>query len=311
MDVMLNYDKEGIFMRLYYPTNAKKNDPDNSSRWCSWMPDNSYLEGIAKVLMIFSFLVRIARWWSVGIIPVLYGNKPNVEQKLKCIILSHGLGGHRSLYSNLCCELASRGYLVTALEHRDRSACYTFYYKSKDDAENKIRTNVEYQPFQLGENHFKQRKEQVEYRAKECSRTVDFLMDLNNGNVPHNVINDVPTHRQIDFRLTDLVGKLDLENLTMAGHSFGGATALLTLAQRHELKHTTHENQTDSVLLIGYWLNWFIKKLDPLVALKINSSIILEFLNRYVGSPSSIEDCKQFLEEQRSNIETGLTKPWA
>jgi hypothetical protein len=67
----------------------------------------------------------------------------------------------------------------------------------------------------------------VDYRAKECGKAVEFLVQLNNGTVPHNVISDVPTKRQIDFRLEDFVGKLDLDSFTMAGHSFGGATALL------------------------------------------------------------------------------------
>lgn len=140
------------------------------------------------------------------------------------------------MYSNTCCELASRGYLVAALEHRDGSCCYSYYYKSKEDAQNKITTDIEYEPFVLGKTHHKQRKRQVDYRAKECGKVVDFLTELNEGKVPHNVITDVPTKLEIEFDLKDLVGNLDLGSLTMAGHSFGGATALLTLHQRKEFK---------------------------------------------------------------------------
>jgi platelet-activating factor acetylhydrolase len=236
MDVMLDYSQDGIFVRLYYPTNNNKTDSNNSNRWLSWIPDDNYIIGIAKVLMSFTFVIRLAFWWSSGVIPVIYGGRAKVDKKLKCIVLSHGLGGHRSLYSNTCCELASRGFLVVALEHRDGSACFSYYYKSKEDAQNRVRTEVEYEPFALGEKHHKQRKRQVDYRAKECGKAVEFLVQLNNGMVPHNVISDVPTKRQIDFRLEDFVGKLDLDSFTMAGHSFGGATALLTLSQRPELK---------------------------------------------------------------------------
>ena len=42
------------------------------------------------------------------------------------IVMSHGLHGHRCVYSATCCDLASQGYVVAALEHKDRSACLTF-----------------------------------------------------------------------------------------------------------------------------------------------------------------------------------------
>lgn len=76
-------------------------------------------------------------------------------------------------------------------------------------------------------------------------------------------------------------------------------------------RHTTHETQTDSVLLIGYWLNWFMKKLDPLLALKINNSLILRFTKRHINYPKDISDCDSFLGKEKENIEEGLTKPWA
>ena len=34
------------------------------------------------------------------------------------IIFSHGLGGMRTTYSGICCDLASHGYIVVSVEHR-------------------------------------------------------------------------------------------------------------------------------------------------------------------------------------------------
>lgn len=76
-------------------------------------------------------------------------------------------------------------------------------------------------------------------------------------------------------------------------------------------RHTTHENQTDSVLLIGYWLNWFMRKLDPLLALKINNSLILSFLKKHMAIQVDISDCLNLLEKEKDYVEVGLTKPWA
>jgi len=42
---------------------------------------------------------------------------------LPVVVFSHGLGGSRSLYSLICGELASQGYVVLAIEHADGTAC--------------------------------------------------------------------------------------------------------------------------------------------------------------------------------------------
>lgn len=34
------------------------------------------------------------------------------------VVFSHGLGGMRTTYSGICCDLASHGYVVAAIEHR-------------------------------------------------------------------------------------------------------------------------------------------------------------------------------------------------
>lgn len=65
---------------------------------------------------------------------------------------------------------------------------------------------------------------------------LDFILNLNAGIVPHNILDDVLGQRKHNFKLSDLVGCLDIDNIIMMGHSFGGATALLTLSRRKELK---------------------------------------------------------------------------
>ena len=51
----------------------------------------------------------------------------NEEQVLfPVMVFSHGLHAHRTVYSGVCCELSSHGYVVAAVEHKDKSACLTF-----------------------------------------------------------------------------------------------------------------------------------------------------------------------------------------
>ena len=61
-------------------------------------------------------------------IPALYGvplekdrevnQSTNQMPPIPVIVFSHGLGGMRTTYSGICCDLASHGYIVASVEHR-------------------------------------------------------------------------------------------------------------------------------------------------------------------------------------------------
>lgn len=99
------------------------------------------------------------------------------------------------------------------------------------------KTYVPYVKIDLGKDHYCKRNEQVNKRALECIKALDFILDLNRGIVPHNVINDIINNNQEQFKLEDFIDKIDIDTLTMAGQSFGGASALLALSKRKEFKY--------------------------------------------------------------------------
>ncbi|CAH1100663.1 unnamed protein product [Psylliodes chrysocephalus] len=367
-DIMLDYNKTGLFLRLFYPTNVKKTDDENWSKWIPWLPNHLYLIGMSVTIKVRLYLLRLIFWWYGNYhIPVLYGEKVKTEENMKCIIFSHGLGGSRFLYSKISIDLASHGFLVACLEHRDNSSCHTYYYSSQEDAAENKKTVIDFQHIPFGENHYEKRNAQIKQRSIECIETIDFFKRLNSGTVPKNILDDVEERKDNNFRLDDLVGKIDINNFTLFGHSFGAATVLYTLPKRKEIKQTvlldpwmfpikneniheivdipllfvntqtfhidsnvkamakfmtknnremytirqsTHENQTDTVLISRYWLNLFMKKIDPQQAMRINNALVLKFLHQFVNTPADVEQYKSYLHQNAQHFEEGLTKPW-
>lgn len=126
------------------------------------------------------------------------------------------------------------------LVFRDHSACSTFYYSSKSEAEAERRSLLEFRHISFGKDHYPRRNEQLKTKSAECSQVLDFLKNIQSGIVPHNILDDTPFHKKenkIDFQLDQLTGKLDVENVVMMGHSFGAATALYTLSTRSDFKY--------------------------------------------------------------------------
>lgn len=121
--------------------------------------------------------------------------------------------------------------------YRDQSSCYTYYYGSEEDAKKDIRTPIEFRQIPFGKAHYDERNKQIHYRSKECEKALEFLLKLNRGEIPKNILDEVPSSKRGDFHLSDLTGKIDVENLIILGHSFGGGTALYTLAKRKEFKY--------------------------------------------------------------------------
>ena len=110
----------------------------------------------------------------------------NPAQKLEVVVFSHGLLGNRFMYSMICQEIASQGYLVAAIEHRDNSASLSF----EIDMHGK-ETPVEYikhpvaKAGEFHEESFVFRNKQVEKRTSELRYACEVIKKLNQQGMPN------------------------------------------------------------------------------------------------------------------------------
>lgn len=142
------------------------------------------------------------------------------------VIFSHGLGGTRTTYTSICGELASHGYVVAAIEHRDGSAAYTTHPSGSAE-----RIRIEYRRPDPDSVEKDLRVEQLEHRVEEIGLVIQLLKGLNAG---ESFCDAEKAPLQVEgFHESQLKGSLDLkDDFFVAGHSFGGATALKYLSRK-------------------------------------------------------------------------------
>ncbi|KAM8953984.1 platelet-activating factor acetylhydrolase [Pelodytes ibericus] len=227
-DLMSDHTIEGSFLRLYYPCTDSGVYEDTM-----WIPRKEYYLGLADTLKLNrSTLGYIFRYYFGSVSCPARWNAPfKPGEKYPLIIFSHGLGAFRTLYSAVCIGLASQGFVVAAVEHRDESASATHYLKERspaDACETNCDTLEEVWMYiktpKPGEDEYPLRFEQVQRRADECLKALDLLLEINTGK---HVTNALPS----DFDWLLLKDSLDVKRIAVAGHSFGAATAIKALGR--------------------------------------------------------------------------------
>ena len=129
-------------------------------------------------------------------------------------IFSHGLYGNRNAYSTLCGDLASHGFVVASIEHRDGSAVHSHVGGRRGkvvnyaDWKEKEKTHAG-NPKGLWD----WRESQQRLRTQELNECVQTLRDLNTGQPVFSYYEVVPSW---------FTSRLDLDHMVLLGHSFGG-----------------------------------------------------------------------------------------
>ncbi|KAG9019696.1 hypothetical protein FRB90_011505 [Tulasnella sp. 427] len=200
-----------VCFSTFYPTEDKLNKGKQGVGWLP-RPVGAMLRGYATFLNVSQWLlVPIAYMWGALLkMPVIRDSplrKPEEDAssplgKWPLVVFSHGLGGTRNTYSQFCANLASEGYVVLSLEHRDRSGP-AFIDPTSGKEQHYLRIEqVKWEKGYTPPDHMPWKVEQLELRRNEIYEALKA------------------------FRTTDVASQVDFDkNIIMAGHSFGSATS--------------------------------------------------------------------------------------
>ncbi|KAK3264386.1 hypothetical protein CYMTET_26870 [Cymbomonas tetramitiformis] len=229
-----DYDAHDVLFRLYYPT-----DMTGIARFTSrprWISSQDYARGYVHFLHnipSLSFFNQLLCWFQhlfmycvfyLARLPVHVNKAPTNEiGKLPVVVFSHGLSGMRTTYSFLCHRLAAAGYVVAAVEHRDGSASHTYAWEN-DSQRSFPYVHMPYDPVPNGPVILKKRREQVTFRVGEMSKVLDLLESLDQGTLRENRLGGQQIH--LNSNASDFIGRLNFDNVTAIGHSFGAATVI-------------------------------------------------------------------------------------
>ncbi|KAF2199288.1 hypothetical protein GQ43DRAFT_433539, partial [Delitschia confertaspora ATCC 74209] len=149
------------------------------------------------------------------------GEKEIGKGTLPCIIFSHGMEGMSQSYSNYLGSLASRGFVVAAIEHRDGSGPGSivnlpgkqkrrvWHIKPED-----LSPEMEVEELKVA---------QLGFREAEIIETARLFGRLNDGH--GKVITNLKPHAK-SSSLPSFHNRLDVSAITMIGHSYGATGAL-------------------------------------------------------------------------------------
>jgi len=237
---------EGVYARLYYPSIHPLNETINKYElWPVWADDN-YLIGFVKFMQ--AMLAKWPSWAPRGEyryidqvsyiaplmhlgcthiwkflngkvhIPILKNAPISTEKKWPVIVFSHGMGCNRFAYSMICTDLASHGFVVAATEHRDGSGSLSF------TMEGGVKNWIPHRRVTETEKEYSVRNQQLHLRVEEVTRTLDLVLRLNDNGQCTNVLEE-------DFDLSMFKNTMQITAPVLAGHSYGGATTLMTLVK--------------------------------------------------------------------------------
>lgn len=256
------FEHRTTLFTVYYPVDRSVRERRTRHDWFA-RPIGLTAAGYAKYAHVNNFLVRpvftFALWLVAGGITIpakvdapLLGTPATVKteeaewtedelprgelrkreeeeedpERFPVMVFSHGDASSRRDYTHYIGELASRGYVVAAVEHRDGS-CPGSLMRIKGEEDRQLLHFKEAEllsdPPMDTEKH---KQEQLAFRDAEILETISILRAINSGQGDEIFSRN---SRAEGTHLRSWAGRLDLGNLTIGGHSFGATGALQAL----------------------------------------------------------------------------------
>lgn len=139
------------------------------------------------------------------------------------MVFSHGMASSRTQYTQYVGELASRGFVVAAIEHRDGSGPGTTIMKHDTPHRTLLHFSNRHltHDSRLDTEAFK--AAQLDFRQAEVEETVRILQRINHGSGERI---ESSNSRGEGQHLHRWKGRLAINNATIGGHSFGATLAV-------------------------------------------------------------------------------------
>lgn len=250
------FELETLLMTLYYPVAADEPPPRRQQHFLLDRPIALTAAGYARLAGVdyapVRALLSIALWAVAGPLRIpaavdapLLPPPPGGPARLPVVVFSHGMAASRTDYTHYLASLASRGYVVAALEHRDGSCPATVIRRSAADAPRPVlhfgSTDVVLPADRDGgddgggdgDNGEREqrrlaafKRHQLALRDAEIAQAVRVLRDLDAG---HGARVWAANARAEGSSLPAWRGRLALDRLVLAGHSYGATEALQAL----------------------------------------------------------------------------------
>jgi platelet-activating factor acetylhydrolase len=253
----LAFELETVMFSIFYP--AEKGSQSRRPKH-TWIPESGklYAEGYARFAGISTWITNKlfegGLWSLVGstTIPaqvdvpihgarghgrkgvirevesqvILDGGdkKDTSKEQFPVVLFSHGMASGRTSYTHYLGELASRGYIVAAVEHRDGSGPGTIVYKP--DGTHKTVFHAPAESLDPVPETEELKRVQLSLRQAEVEETIRVLRAINNGD-------GQDTHRANTRKegdtLVDWRHRFNFDQVIMAGHSYGATLAMQAL----------------------------------------------------------------------------------
>lgn len=234
------FELNTVLFTLYYPAEKGVRSSKSNHKWFP-RPISLIAEGYATAAHFNNFFSRplftAILWGLAGSIdipakvdvPLLHSKSGNDAKQFPVVVLSHGDVSSRTDYTAYCGELASRGVVVAAIEHRDGSCPGSIVHLPNRKTKNVLlfgadKLRPEKPATEVSNDDWRFQK--LAFRDAEIEETISVLRDINSGK-GQDVFS--ANYRKEGKDLSSWSQHLNFSQLAIAGHSFGATGALQAL----------------------------------------------------------------------------------